>query len=155
MHNNSLKIRDYLVSGDLSKVEAIAKYLIKINLGPPIIGDNNPVKTMILMDATGSMSSMLSKAKNSVNLMYERSGKILEENGLEPSLNMIQYAVYRNYSSGPTYILEHSPWESKPSNLRAYLDKINVSGGMGNEAVEIGLQHAVSEATNCGEVPLH
>ena len=26
---------------------------------------------------------------------------------------------------------------------------------MGNEAVEIGLQHTVSEATNCGEVPLH
>jgi hypothetical protein len=30
------------------------------------------------MDATGSMSSLLVEAKNSVNLMYERSAKILE-----------------------------------------------------------------------------
>ena len=75
MHKDSLVIRDYLVSGDYSNADAIAKYLIKINLGPPIIGNNKPVKAMIIMDATGSMSNMLNKAKNSVNIMYERSGK--------------------------------------------------------------------------------
>jgi hypothetical protein len=48
--------------------------LIEINAGTPLIAENKPVKTLILMDATGSMSSLLSKAKNSVGLMYERSG---------------------------------------------------------------------------------
>ena len=34
------------------------------------------------------------------------------------------------------------------------MDSISVSGGMGNEAVEIGFQHAVREAQNCGSIPL-
>jgi hypothetical protein len=79
--------------------------LIEINAGTPLIAENKPVKTLILMDATGSMSSLLSKAKNSVSLMYERSGKILKDNNLDPSLNIMQYACYRNYSSGPSLIL--------------------------------------------------
>lgn len=33
---------------------------------------------MILMDATGSMSSLLAEAKNSVFKMYENAGQILE-----------------------------------------------------------------------------
>ena len=34
------------------------------------------------------------------------------------------------------------------------MDGISVSGGMGEEAVEIGLQHAVNEANNADSVPL-
>jgi hypothetical protein len=56
----------------------VAKYLININAGPSMKEDEFPVKTLILMDATGSMSSLLVEAKNSVNQMYERAGKILE-----------------------------------------------------------------------------
>jgi hypothetical protein len=51
--------------------------------------DDKPVKTLILMDATGSMSSLLVEAKNSVNLMFERAGKILEDHKLDPNLFMI------------------------------------------------------------------
>jgi hypothetical protein len=29
-------------------------------------------------------------------------------------------------------------WESKPDKLIAFIDSIDASGGMGNEAVEIG-----------------
>jgi hypothetical protein len=35
------------------------------------------------------------------------------------------------------------------------MNKISCSGGEGNEAIEVGLQHAVYEAINCGDVPLH
>ena len=73
---------------------------------------------MILMDATGSMSSLLNKAKNSVVEMYERAGKILEDHKLEATLNMMQFVCYRNYSNKPSELLEYSPWESKPQNLR-------------------------------------
>jgi hypothetical protein len=34
------------------------------------------------------------------------------------------------------------------------MDSISVSGGIDNEAIEIGFQHAVSEALNCGGIPL-
>ena len=34
------------------------------------------------------------------------------------------------------------------------MNSIDVEGGMGNEAVEIGFQHAVNEAKNCGNIPL-
>lgn len=61
------------------------------------------------MDATGSMNKLLVEAKNSVNLMYERSGKILENHNLGSHLNWIQYACYRNYSS-KDQILQHSEW---------------------------------------------
>jgi len=155
MHKDSLIIREYLILNKKKKANDIAKYLIKINAGPPVIGNNKPVKTMILMDATGSMSALLNKAKNSVGLMYERAGKILENNGLESSLNLLQYVCYRNYSSPVNLLLESSPWESKPTNLRAFMDKVSVSGGISEEAVEVGLQHALYEADNFGEVPLH
>ena len=39
------------------------------------------------MDATGSMSNFLNQAKNSVNHMYERAAKILEQYNLDSTLN--------------------------------------------------------------------
>ncbi len=98
------------------------------------------------MDATGSMGSFIKKAKNSVNLMYERSGKVLEDNGFETNLNMIQFACYRNYSSPVDLLLQSSAWESKPNKLKAFMDQITVSGGIDNEAIEVGFQHARREA---------
>ena len=76
-HNESLNTKEILVNNDSSKTKELNKYLIKINAGPTIDETLNPVKTLILMDATGSMSSFLDAAKNSVNAMYERSGKIM------------------------------------------------------------------------------
>ncbi len=67
-----------MVKNDGSNSAKIAKYLVNINAGPSMKEDEFPVKTLILMDATGSMSSLLVEAKNSVNQMYERAGKILE-----------------------------------------------------------------------------
>ncbi len=73
-HNESLVTKDILIKNDSSKSKEFNQYLIKINAGPIIDETLNPVKTLILMDATGSMSSFLHAAKNSVNQMYERSG---------------------------------------------------------------------------------
>lgn len=53
------------------------------------------------MDATGSMGSLITKTKNSVGVMFERAGEILENNGFDPTMFLIQFACYRNYSSGP------------------------------------------------------
>jgi hypothetical protein len=35
-------------------------------------------------------------------------------------------------------ILQNSGWESKPEKLKTFMNSIDVEGGMGNEAVEIG-----------------
>ena len=78
LHNKSLKNLEILIKNEAAKSEELCNYLVKINLGPNIEENFAPVKTMILMDATGSMSDFLTQAKNSVNEMYERSGIILK-----------------------------------------------------------------------------
>ena len=57
------------------------------------------------MDATGSMSSMLSKTKNSVGIMFERAQIILKENGIEEDSFLIQFSAYRSYNLNPSDIL--------------------------------------------------
>ena len=58
--------------------------------------------------------------------------------------------VYRNYSNQEDEILHASPWETKPENLRNFMDKIWPLGGLGNEAIELGLWHANHEAEKEG-----
>ncbi len=46
---------------------------MKINPGPAVY----PIKTLILIDATGSMGSFLAATKNIINQMFERSREIM------------------------------------------------------------------------------
>ena len=85
---------------------------------------------------------MLTKTKNAVDVMYERAQKCLEDNGLDPSLFNMMIGFYRNYSSGPDDIFEHSQWETKPKSLREFMSRIQCKGGQGNEAMEIGFWFA-------------
>lgn len=69
---------------------------------------------------------------------------------------LLQFAVYRNYSSPVNLLMQHSAWESDPKSLRKFMEGISVSGGINEEAVEIGLQHALVEveAGNENSIPL-
>ena len=58
----------------------------------------------------------------------------------------MQFAVFRNYSSGPQAVLQYSAWKSNPEDLREFLKNTTASGGQGNEAIEIGLWHANQQA---------
>jgi len=49
------------------------------------------------MDATGSMSSLISKAKNNVITMFERVQEILKKEGLPTNIFLLQFCCYRNY----------------------------------------------------------
>lgn len=102
-------------------------------------------RTILLMDATGSMSKLLSAAKETVCIMFERASNILREQGISEDRFSMQFVVYRNYSSTREKILEVSPWESRGPNLRMFMNTISPEGGMGNEAIEIGLWHAVQQ----------
>ncbi|CAF4655538.1 unnamed protein product, partial [Rotaria sp. Silwood2] len=98
------------------------------------------------MDATGSMSSLLSATKDTVCTMFQRASVVLEEKGLSKDAFSMQFAVYRNYSSSDNKILEVSSWETKASNLRAFMNTIGPEGDHFNVAIELGLCHAVKES---------
>ncbi|ETN99764.1 hypothetical protein RFI_37703, partial [Reticulomyxa filosa] len=50
-------------------------------------------RTIVLMDATGSMSHLLQKAKNTVSTMFERIATILKEKGEPPNSFEMQFVV--------------------------------------------------------------
>ncbi len=78
------------------------------------------------MDATGSMSGLISMTKNSIHLMYERAGEILQEKGMDPNQMLLKIACYRSYSAPLDKFVEASSWESKAQALKNnFLDKIS------------------------------
>lgn len=122
--------------------EQVKQFLLEENRGPEC---QSCSRTIILMDATGSMNHLLQKTRNNVGTIYERACEVLREHNISADLFQIQFAVYRNYSNKEWSLLQSSLWETKPDNLRAFMERIPASGGLGNEAVEIGLWHANQE----------
>ncbi|ETO33244.1 hypothetical protein RFI_03865 [Reticulomyxa filosa] len=98
-------------------------------------------RTVILMDVTGSMDHLLQKAKNAVTTMFERIAIVLKG----PNSFEMQFVVYRNYNAPADMLLQTSPWESKPKNLRTFMETVEPEYGWGNEAIEVGLAHVNRE----------
>ncbi len=138
-HDKAVEFTKCLFSHDMAPTKA---FLEAKNKGA---AENIQARTLCLMDATGSMSALLQKAKNTVGTMFERATAVLEQNKQSKECFELQFAVYRNYTNTQDTILEYSPWESKSENLRKFMDKIGPSGGIGNEAIEIGFWHANQE----------
>jgi len=138
-HDLAQQFVENLHKGDIA---AVKSFLGEQNKG----ATNTFSRTICLMDATGSMSHLLHKAKNTVGTMFERATDILKDNGIADCFQ-IQFAVYRDYDCKVDGILQVSPWETKPDNLRAFMEKISAHGGDDyEEAIEIGLWHANEEA---------
>ena len=98
------------------------------------------------MDGTGSMGGLLQKAKSTVGTMFERACDVLKDNKMDTNCFQLQFAVYRDYDCKLEGLLETSPWETKPDNLRVFMEKISAKGGGDyEEAIEIGLWHANQE----------
>jgi hypothetical protein len=120
--------------------EFLKQFIINRNLylGGEIGG--NSTRTICLLDATGSMTSCLRNAKQSVSKMFERAYDILQSAGEAASFEM-QFAAYRNYNVPATALLQFSPWSSRPQELQQFLESVKPQGGMGNEAIEIAMWH--------------
>ncbi|CAF3144286.1 unnamed protein product [Rotaria sp. Silwood2] len=141
-HKDSKDFMNALSTGDMKSVKT---FLTKQNRGVNIAKD--PSRTVLLMDATGSMSNLLSAAKETVCTMFERASTILMEKGLPSDTFQMQFTVYRDYDCKEDGILQSSSWETKPHNLRSFMTGISASGGGDfEEAIEIGLWHAVKES---------
>jgi hypothetical protein len=103
-------------------------------------------RTVILMDATGSMAGLLTQAKNTVETIFERAQKILKDYKIDPNCFEMQFVCYRDYDCGVENILHASSWERRPENLRAFLETIHAHGGGDyEEAIEIGFWHVNQE----------
>ena len=155
-HEESQEFLQALYRSDITSVKEFIK---KRNNSGSILGDGVRSRTICLMDATGSMSGVLDRAKMTVQTMFERAHAVLEDEGYTDAFEM-QFAVYRNYNAG-SMILEHSTWERKPENLRKFMGGIKAAYGLGNEAIEIGLCHVnreikagtVSQVILIGDMP--
>jgi hypothetical protein len=82
LHIKSLEMKEIISKNDFSKSKDLCKYLVKINLGPCIEERIKPAKTLIIIDASATKSSLISKLKNTVQIMFHRIGIILEQFGL-------------------------------------------------------------------------
>lgn len=141
-HKESCEFRNILICSTSGNNAFVRDFVFRNNQAAR--DSEKSVRTVVLMDATGSMASLLQKAKHTVKTMFARINKIAMQEGNESRLIM-QFVAYRNYSSGPDMILQSSPWASREEDLRFFIDSISVSGGEGNEAVEVGLWHVNNE----------
>eukprot|EP00052_Salpingoeca_macrocollata_P025734 m.234579 g.234579 ORF g.234579 m.234579 type:complete len:2885 (+) comp22475_c0_seq2:54-8708(+) len=141
VHVASSRFVKCLFGGDL---DAVDKFLLEQN--HTVLVESVCCRTYVLMDATGSMAHLIQKSKTAVERMFSRLKEILVEKKLNPDVLEIKFVCYRNYNSSAAEILEESPWEADPANLRHFLEGIDVKGGWGNEAVEVGLWHAFEES---------
>jgi hypothetical protein len=138
MHGKSADFVDHLRGGDFLFVHQFLSGNVVNSAG------GIQSRTIILMDATGSMYGVLKQTKQTICKMIDRVCEILKEKNHDSSFE-IQFVAYRNYNSDPTMILEVSPWESTALKLLDFISKIEVDGGWGNEAIEVALHHVNEE----------
>jgi hypothetical protein len=127
-------LNNIIFSSDTSEIK---KFLLKKNKFGKI--KTQSFKTLILLDATGSMSHLLEKTKNTIKAVFELITEFLENNNYNHKSFEIKIAVFRNYNSPEDKILQQSTWEKNPENLLIFLKSIHVEGGWNNGAIEIGL----------------
>eukprot|EP01064_Diplonema_japonicum_P004269 TRINITY_DN1278_c1_g1_i3.p1 TRINITY_DN1278_c1_g1~~TRINITY_DN1278_c1_g1_i3.p1 ORF type:complete len:2509 (+),score=795.47 TRINITY_DN1278_c1_g1_i3:1288-8814(+) len=135
-HDESMAFRKELY-GALTKEKLIQK-LVKWNRGPRA---SSTSRTVILLDATLSMSHLIHGAKAVLRETFKRICTIISREAEEGTFS-IQICVYRNYNHK---LFECSKWCDDAGSLYEFLQHVTACGGWGDEAVEVGLQHVNNE----------
>jgi hypothetical protein len=126
-----------------SEPQRVHEYLLRVNTCHESVEDGG-CRTLVLLDATGSMAGVLSLTKQTIGTMFQRAFDVLRGQGVAGFA--LQIGVYRNYNvRRPEQAFEASEWESSPEPLFDFLHGIGVAGGKGREAIELGLRHANQE----------
>ena len=72
--------------------------------------------------------------------MFEEARKALKEMDVSEDLILMKIGGYRNYNSPIEEIFEVSrEWSNDPISIVNFLNSLEINGGWGNEAMEIGL----------------
>jgi hypothetical protein len=115
--------------GRASSVGQVREFLRLMNgseLPKPI---ERPVRrTMVLLDATGSMGSTIKGCKRTIEDVCKRAYKILKDAKVEAAFEL-QFTTYRNYDCVPSDLLCCSKWAKKPEELQYFLQNVQASGG--------------------------
>lgn len=134
----------FLASMAQADTEAVRVFLLEQNKGKAR-ASLQASRTLVLIDATASMSHLLDKTKRTLGVMFERVRQVLEGQAMDAASFQMKLAVYRNYNCPENLLLQQSSWENRPENLVEFLEQVYATGGWGNEAVEVGLWSANQE----------
>ena len=94
----------------------------------------------MMVDATISMSDLFVQLKIFLPQIFDDTYQTLK-NEKFPGCLEIQIVLYRNYNSDFDKILEISTFDNQGEVLKNFISKSQVSGGWGNEAIEVALQY--------------
>jgi len=151
-HEESMQFIGDMFSGNK---ENVMKYLLEknhcgVDLNSALAGR----RTVILMDATYSMVTLLEKTKVALSHMFQRAFNVIDEsirNGSLKNINAkdisfeMQLVAYRNYDTSAEDLLEVSPWATNAEPLRKFVMGLEAKHGWGHEAIEVALDHALKE----------
>lgn len=138
-HLRSETFIEHLFSPRTDSVTHMKEYLLRKNESHFGVVHS---RTIILLDATGSMGHVLQHAKTTVSSMIERVTEILKQVQQNASGYQLQFVAYRNYNSHVDQLLQCSSWESSAIRLVEFISTIEADGGWGvNEAMEVAFAH--------------
>ncbi len=129
-HNEAMTFRQALAGAAQPANLALVKKFLNIMNGsvlpPPVI---RPIKrTLVLLDATGSMRDSIKACKEKIQEVFDLAQKILTQEGVEASFEL-QFATFRNYDQDAPYLLSCSSWEKRPDNLKSFITHVDAFGG--------------------------
>ena len=99
-HNLTSHFIENIFKGEMNSVK---DFIIRENKGAETESES---RTLILMDATGSMNLLLDQTKKTLETMFQRVSDVLKENNFSSNSFQIKIAVFRNYNSPQDTILE-------------------------------------------------
>ena len=149
LHDPSMALWSTLQAYDPAKDQnKVVKLLQELNQVP--VMTKKAARTLVLIDATGSMGGTINGVKAVISDVLTNLALVLSEFGLDPQLFALQLAIYRNYNSMQADIFDHSPWSTDTAELLQFIKPVRATGGGGygrsEEAMEVGLKHALIEA---------
>jgi len=108
------------------------------------VSNSTTSRTLFVLDVTYSMDSLIEKTKACIGDFFSRCQQVLDSEKISSGFEL-QIATFSNYNVPVEQIVEASSWEAKPHALSMFLQNLCVRGGWGDEAIECGLMHALTE----------
>jgi hypothetical protein len=100
--------------------EDLANYILELNNYPSM--KKMTVKTVLGLDATGSMSASLKRTCEVISTAFERTYAVLHKEKVMLNVE-VEIMVYRNYNSPAELIVQGTAFENTPVKLRESLNK--------------------------------
>lgn len=109
----------------------LIEYVQKKNFFPEITNESKKARMVFLIDATLSMDILFAQLKIILPEIFADVYETLKKKKVNGSLD-IQIAMYRNYNSNPSQLLQVSTFDNTGDSLREFIKNARVDGGWGN-----------------------